>query len=327
MKSGKNKQQDPEKNLRNMKVALFCLAGILIFYFGANFLKGINAFGHKTYYYAIFDDIGGLQTGTSVNVNGYKIGKVNKIVLSSSNPVKICMEVLVTDKIPLPKDSQFEVTRADLLGGMVVNVIMGKAQGYAHTGDTMKSRVASSMLADWDIMQRQIQSILSSMDTIGLSVKQVFNPVESQSGSMLLKNTLINLEMTTDHLNKLLSSNSEIVNDIVIKFDRFSSTLDEAAPQLNVILENLNDISDSLAQANIHQLVQNAQSTVNNLNVIIDKLQKGEGSAGQLLNNDSLYLNLDETLESLNTLIQDIKENPDRYVHVSLFGGKNRNKK
>lgn len=326
MKSENKEQQSPEKNLRNMKVALFWLAGILVFYLGANFLKGVNAFGRKTYYYAIFDDIGGLQTGTAVNVNGYKIGRVNRIALSGKKPVKICAEMLILEKIPLPKDSRFEVTRSDLLGSLVVNVVMGQASEYARSGDTLACHVASSMLADWDIMERQIQSILASVDTIGLSVKQVFNPAGSENGSTILRNTLDNLEMVTARLNKLLATNSETVDRVTARIDRFSATLDAAAPQIDSVLYNLHEITDSLAQANIFRLAQDAQSTLDNLNTIIGGLQRGEGTAGHLLQNDTLYLNMDKTIESLNVLLQDIRENPGRYVHVSLFGNKDKNK-
>ena len=102
MSDKKDKEQYSEKNIKSMKVAIFCITAILVFYFGASILKGMNVFSHKTYFYAVFDDIGGLHESTTVSVNGYPIGKVSKITMQSTNPVRICAEILVTEKIDIP---------------------------------------------------------------------------------------------------------------------------------------------------------------------------------------------------------------------------------
>lgn len=322
MSAEKNKKQYSEQNIKRMKVAIFCIVAAIIFYFGANFLKGINAFGHKVYYYAVFDDIGALHESTTVAVNGYPIGKVSKITMLSTHPVKICAEFLITEKIDIPVDSRFEVAQKDVLGGMIVNVIIGNSKTLAHSGDTLNCALAPGMFDGIDDMKAQLQSVLASVDTIGLSVKSAFLLNDAQNGAIMLKNTLINLEASTRHLNQILATNEGKVNDMVGKLDQLSTTLGNATPQINNIIQNLDNISDSIAQSNIRALITDAQQTVAHLNAVTAKLENGEGSVGQLMNNDSLYSNLNKTTESLNALLKDLKEHPGRYIHVSVFGGK-----
>lgn len=318
----KNKKQHSEKDLKSMKVAIFCIIAIVIFYFGANFLKGINAFGRKTYYYAVFDDIGALHESTTVSINGYPIGKVSKLSMLSTNPIKICAQILVTEKVDIPSDSQFEVVQKDVLGGMVVNVEMGTSKQFAHNGDTLACRLSPGMFDGIDGIKAQLQSVLASVDTIGLSIKSAFQLGDSENGALILKNTLVNLEASTRHLNQILASNEGKVNHMVSKLDQLSNTLGDATPQINAIIQNLNNISDSVAQSNIRGLLTDAQETMAHINLLTAKLENGEGTVGQLMHNDSLYSNLNKTSESLNALLKDLKDHPARYINISVFGGK-----
>lgn len=325
MTSNTKEKKHSEKDLKNMKVAIFVIVAILIFYLGANFLKGMNVFSHKTYYYAVFDDIGALHESTNVCVNGYPIGKVTKISLLSSNPMRICAQILITEDIDIPADSKFEVAQKDILGGMVVNVIMGKSSVMAHNRDTLACGLAAGMFDGIDDMKAQLQSVLASVDTIGGTIKTAFLPYDNENGALMIKGMLVNLESSTNHLNQILANNENKVTDIVTKLDQLSTTLSNAGPQLDAIINNLDHISDSIAQSNIRVLVNDAQKTITNLDAITTKLEKGEGTAGQLIQNEVLYDNVNKTVESLNSLLQDLKAHPSRYINVSVFG-KNKNK-
>ena len=314
------------KEAKSIKVALFCIAAALIFYFGATFLKGINVLGKKTYYYAVFEDIGALHESTNVTLNGYEIGKVTDIKLLSSNPVRICAEILVTEKLDIPKDSQFEVAQKDVLGGMVVNLHMGHSAEIAHSGDTLGCYVASGMLDGVGDLVTQLQSVVASVDTIGQNLKLAFRTDDPVNGGMMIKNTLANLEATSENLSKLLADNGSKVNNVMTQLQTLSKTLGEASPKIDAIVSNLDNITDSLAQSNIRTLVHNAQSTVDNVNSLINGVQQGHGTVGQLLQNDSLYNSLNKTIESLDNLVNDVKQNPSRYLR-SLFVKEKRNSK
>ena len=316
----KNNNQYSVKEAKSIKVALFVIAAALIFYIGATFLKGINVLGKKTYYYAVFEDIGALHESTNVTLNGYGIGKVTDIELLSSNPVRICAEILVTEKLDIPEDSQFEVAQKDVLGGMVVNLRLGKSSVMAHSGDTLGCYVAAGMLDGVGDLVTQLQNVVASADTIGENIKLAFRSEDSINGGMMIKNTLENLETTSKNLSKLLADNGGKVNRVVTQLDVLTTTLGEASPKIDAIVANVDNITDSLAQSNIRQLVNNAQSTIDNANSVIAKVKAGEGTVGQLIQNDSLYRNINQTIECVNALIKDIKEHPTDYLNVTVFG-------
>lgn len=322
----KQKKPYSEKEVKSIKVALFCIAAALIFYFGSTFLKGINIFGKKNYYYAVFEDIGALHESTNVTLNGYEIGKVTDIQLLNSNPVRICAEILITEKLDIPQDSRFEVAQKDILGGMVVRLHMGESSTMSHRGDTLGCYLAGGMLDGVGDLVAQLKSVAASVDTIGLNLKLAFRTEDSLNGGTMIKNTLANLEKTTRDLSRLLADNGGRVNNVVAQLEQLSKTLGEAAPKIDAIISNVNNISDSLAQANIRTLVSNAQSTIDNVNRLIADVNRGQGTVGQLMQNDSIYTNLNNTIESLDLLVKDIKENPSRYVNVTIFGKKEKTK-
>lgn len=322
MSDTKDKQQYSAKNIKSMRVAVFCIAAMVVFYFGASFLKGLNILGHKTYYYAVMEDIGGLHESTTATINGYPIGKVTSLKMLSTNPVRICAEIMVTEKIEFPKDSRIEIAQKDVLGGMVVNILPGSSMVMAKSGDTLQSYLAGGLFDGIGDLRDQLASVVSSVDTIALALKSAFQPNDPENGAITLKNTLINLEASTQQLNRILAANGPKVGEMVTKLNNFSTTLDKASPQLNTIIDNLEHISDTVAQSNIKALFTDAQQAVANINSLTGKLEKGEGSVGQLMNNDSLYTNINKAAESLDKLLNDLKANPGRYINITVFGKK-----
>ncbi len=322
MSTEKDKNQYSAKNVKSMKVAIFCIAALVILYLGCNFLQGLNTFGKRSYYYAVFDNIGGLHKSTTVAINGYPVGEVHNLTLMSTNPTKICAEILITEDIDIPIDSKFEVAQADLLGGMVLNIIVGQSKTLAQNKDTLACGLAPGMFDGIDELKAQLANVLASVDTIGMSVKSAFLLNDPENGAMMLKNTLVNLESSTNHLNQILAANGDKIGNVVTKLDQLSTTLSDATPQINNIIQNMDNISDSLAQSRIHALLNDAQSTIANLNEVTAKIERGEGSAGLLLSNDSLYNNINSTVESLNILLQDLKAHPSKYINVTVFGKK-----
>jgi phospholipid/cholesterol/gamma-HCH transport system substrate-binding protein len=310
------------KEMKSIKVALFCIVAVVIFYFGATFLKGINVFGKKNYYYAVFEDIGDLHESDNVTLNGYVIGKVNGIKLLSSRPVRICAEILITENLDIPEDSEFEVTQKDVLGGKVVNLHLGASPALAQRGDTLGCYLSRGMLDGVGDLVAQLQSVVSSADTIGQNLKLAFRTSDPVNGGLMIKNTLANLEQTTHDLSMLMADNGPKVNRVLSQLDALSKTLADAGPQIQAVVENLDNISDSLAQSNIRSFVNSAQLTIENANQILDDARNGRGTVGQLLQNDSVYNNINYTLDCINTLVKDVRQNPSKYINVTIFGKK-----
>ena len=324
----KNKQKSYSvKEVKSIKVALFFIAAVLIFYFGSVFLKGINVFGKKNYYYAVFENVGALHESTNVALNGYEIGKVTGIKLLSSNPVRICAEILVTEDLDIPEDSKLEVAQKDVLGGMIVNLHLGQSAKMAHRGDTLGCYLAGGMLDGVGDLVAQLQSVVASVDTIGQNLKLAFRTEDSLNGGTMIKNTLENLEHTTADLSKLLADNGGKVTNVVAQLQTLTKTLSEASPKIDAIVANVDNISDSLAKSNIRTLVNNAQNTLDNANQILATVKNGQGTVGQLVNNDSLYANINKTIESLDLLVKDLKANPSKYINVTVFGKREKKNK
>ncbi|MBO4488660.1 MAG: MCE family protein [Bacteroidales bacterium] len=321
MSNKDKKQQYANNTARNIKVAIFAIIALAILYLGIKFLKGIKIFGHKQYYYGVFEDIGSLHESTNILLNGYPVGKVTGISLISSNPVRICAEFLVTEKFDLPSDSKFLVAQTDVLGGVAVNIHLGTSSKMAHNGDTLACGLQGGGLTDGlDDLKGQLQSVLASVDTIGISLRETFRPSDDQNGALMLKSTLVNLEASTQHLNRLLANNEAKVSNAVAKLNELATTLSDASPKINTIINNLDNISDSVAKSHVNTLINDAQQTITHLNDITDKIEKGDGTVGQLMNNDSLYHNINNTVEQLNTLLKDFQAHPSRYI--SIFGRK-----
>lgn len=321
MNQTKKKKDSPitEKNVKSLRVAILCISAVIIFFLGANFLKGIESFKKKTYYYAIFEHTGGLVDGSSVQLNGYKIGKMTKTKLVAVDPVKLVVELVINEDIVIPSDSKLEVVQTDILGGIAMNLVMGHSPVPAKNRDTLQAYVVPPMTAGLENVVSRLESILTSVDTIGLSFKDIFH---TEKGAANLKNSLENLETSTENLSGILAENKDNLKRLVDDLTLFSATLKNASPQFQNIIANVDEIADTIARANIAYVLNQVTQAVAELNSTIAKLNKGDGNVSRLLNDESLYQNLDSATENLNLLIKDIKENPKRYVTISVFGGK-----
>lgn len=320
--SEENKTTSPKKNRkisRNVKVALFCIAAIIVFYFGANFLKGIDIFGKRSYYYAVFDDVGPLSPSSMVTLNGYKIGKITKIDLMSDNPVKICVEIFVNEDVTIPEDSYFEVIKKDILSTAVMDVKMGSSKKAAQNRDTLPAIIAEDKLS----------SIFENIDGTLVSVKNIageisLNLVEN-GGIEKLNQSIENFRSMMGNVDTLILEKTPEIKKMIANLTVFSETLKKASPDLELLVDNFNDLSDT-AKIKIASLINQTENTLEAVNVFMAKLNAGEGNVSKLLNDPMLYDNLTSSTRNLDQLLIDLKENPGRYVHISVFGNKNKDK-
>jgi phospholipid/cholesterol/gamma-HCH transport system substrate-binding protein len=312
-----------EQNPKSVKVAIFCILAIVILYFGSNFLKGFDTFSKKEFYYSVFDNSGGLHTGAVVYLKGYPIGKVTKVKLISYNPVRILAEYLINEGIKIPKDSRFDVMSKDMLGGIIVRLEFGAGTLMASAGDTLACGVVPQFTEGLESVKDQIINILVSVDTIAGSLKDV---LVRQNGAEKLAQSLANIESVTNSLDKILASNKANFGKIVTEFAKFSETLAAVSPDLKRVVANFNQISDSLAKVNVAEVIVNANHTILQLEEVVKKMNTGDGDVAKLLNDGVLYKNLGSALRSLNELIDDIKKNPKRYINVTVFAKKEKEK-
>jgi phospholipid/cholesterol/gamma-HCH transport system substrate-binding protein len=308
-----------DRNAKSVKVAVFCILAILILYFGANFLKGIDTFSKKEFYYSVYENSGGLHTGAVVYLQGYQIGKVTKVKLISHDPVQILAEYLINENIRLPIDSQFEVMSKDMLGGIIVRLELGVSNQFANPGDTLESGVAPQLMDGLEPMKDQIANILSSVDTIAVVLKDL---LASQNGAEKLTQTLNHIVSITASVDQMVQENRAKFGKFVTEISKFSETLTEISPELKRIVANFDEIADSVAKANVAEVIVNTNNTILQVEEAVKKINSGDGNIAKLLNEDDLYLKLGNTMQSLDDLLTDIKQNPKKYINVTIFGGK-----
>lgn len=302
---------------REIKTALIVLLGILTFIWGFDFLKGSTLFTQEKTIYVVYDEVEGLVNGAKVSINGLTVGKITKIDFLP-NTTKILVTMTVRDNLTFTRNSTALLYETGLIGGKAISILPDFSQPTpVKTGDTLiaKTKPGLTELVNQQIapLQQKITSTLTSVDSLFAGVSNVLNK-DAQTN---LKTTLTNLSATAENANKaslaitqLLQQNDQSLRNSFMHIERTS--------------KNLAQITDSVRDVDLKKTIANYESIAIQLNGLLASLEAGEGTAGQLLKNDSLYVNLNTSVKELSLLIQDLKEHPKRYVHFSLFGKKNK---
>ncbi|MGA1771038.1 MAG: MlaD family protein [Flavobacteriaceae bacterium] len=302
---------------REIKTSLLVIFGIGFFYFGFNFLKGSSIFSKQKIVYAVYEEVEGLSIGADVNINGLSIGKITKIDFVP-NSTKILVTMRIRSDLNFSKSSSAILYEAGLIGGKAIQIQTKFEQGNAiKSGDTLPSSTQPGFteLVNQQIapLQQKLTSTLTSVDELFDGVSNVLNNQTQEN----LKTTLTELTRTVENINSISKKLDVLLSDN-------TTAIDTTLKNLASTSSNLNQISDSLAMVNIKSMLDKYNQVAQNLNQILEQVNRGEGTAGKLINDPEVYQHLNETLNALQTLINDLKENPKRYVHFSLFGKKNK---
>jgi len=313
------------KFTREFKVGLIFLAAIALFIWGFNFLKGTNLFSKTRYFYAVYDKVDGLEKSNKVLVNGLRIGQVQDMDFIEGSS-KIIVEMYIKSDIEIPANSVAKIFATDLLGSKAVEIIMGDSPIYAGDGDTLISSLESSLkdqLTDEvEPLKRKAIVLINSIDSVMAVIQSIFNENTRQNLASTIeniRNTLRNAESVSANIDTILNNEKSRVGAILANLESISRNLDGNNEKINNILTNFETLSDSLASSDLSKTVHEAGVAINNLKEISDKINRGEGTIGQLFTNDTLYYNLEKSTSSLDKLLEDIRLNPKRYVKLSLF--------
>ncbi len=317
---------------KETKIGLIAFISLAIIYLGLNFLKGEHVFGNQDVYYGVYERINGLEVSNPVMLNGFKIGQVKKIEILNDGSGKLKVTMLVHEDLDIPKDSKALLKAGDLLGSMQIHIILGESTEMAQSGDMLQPDVEGDLVEEVNAQLRPIkvkaESLISSVDSVIRVIEGILNAesqqnlVESFTG---INRAVRNLEKTTVRLDTLVREERQRIKAIFMNVESVTSTLAENGDELDRIINNFADISDTLAQANIAETVVKANAALEDVESVMTKINNGEGSLGMLINNPDLYNNLESASNNLDLLVEDIRINPNRYVQVSVFGRKNKN--
>lgn len=293
---------------KEFKIGLAGIGALLILFFGINYLKGISMFKPESYYNVEFENINGLSLSSPVFANGYQIGIVRDISYNYKNPGHVVVGIEVEENLRIPQGSHAELV-TEMLGTVKMNMKLNhEATVYVTPGDTIKGVANSGILgvAEENLLP-QIEKMLPKLDSILTSVNALL-------GDPALKKTLHNAEQLTASLNATS-------NDLHLLM---SKDIPQLTSNVNAITENLKGISENLKDVDYASTFVKIDSTLQNVRLLTDKLNRKDNSLGLLLNDEALYNNLNATTANAASLLKDLQEHPKRYVHFSLFGRKDK---
>jgi phospholipid/cholesterol/gamma-HCH transport system substrate-binding protein len=319
---------------KEVKVGIVVILAIALFVYGFNFLKGHNIFNPERKLYAVYPKIDGLIEANPLLLNGFKIGQVNKIeLISADKSNKILVTFILNSDVKIPVNSIAKIFSSDLLGSKAVEVISSEQLVYVNNGDTLLSQsdddLKTSVNKQIQPLQRKAEDLISSIDSVMTVVKEVLNANVRQnliSSFESIKNTIIALERTTYQVDTLMGTERYAIASIIQKTNSIVANIENNNEKITQAINNFNSISDSLARANLKKTVEETNIALAGVNKIINQINSGQGTAGKLINSDSLYKSLSKSSEDLDKLLKDLRINPERYVHISVFGRKDRNK-
>jgi phospholipid/cholesterol/gamma-HCH transport system substrate-binding protein len=311
-------------------VGLVVVSAIAVLYIGVNYLKGINLFMDKQKFYAVYNNVSGLEAASPVVLNGFKIGAVKNVALHTDGSGRIVAEVIINDKkLKLPRDTKFEIFDADLFGGKSIQIIVGSSPEYAVSGDTLSSGVVlgitESIKQEIEPLKKKTAQIFTTLDSLLTGLSAALRSEDSQGIEVTFRNiqqTFQNLATLTGDMTGTLAENRQNFKEIFRNTRDISDKLLLHTDVLTGTLKNANRITDSLANANIGQMLRSLESAVTGLNKVLLSLNNEGSSLGKITHTDSLHHQLLTAGKSLDFLLNDIQENPKRYISVSVFGGK-----
>ncbi len=305
--------------------ASFILA-IVIFIWGFNFLKGTGLFNKEIIYYASYARVNGLIKANPVVVNGLRVGQVKNVYFNPDMSGNIMVSMMLSTDLPIPSNTTARIFSSDLMGSKAIELVLGDSKVPIKKGDTLRSSVEGGLMAEVNAQMAPIKNkaedLMTSIDTLVTAFQLIFNESarKNLSESFLnIEKTLANLQSATSNIDTLVVEESSRISAILINFDSLTLTLNENRDDFTRIIKNFRTISDSLADVEIPATFDRINSALADVETILEKVNSGHGTIGMLMNDDSLYLELNRSATALDSLINDVKNNPKRYVRFSLF--------
>ena len=301
---------------REVKVGVFAVAVLLAAWFGARFLKGSELFSNNYKYYAYYDQVGGIQTASHVMIYGVKVGSVTKVTLDEDPSKGVELELSIDRRYRIPADSKAKIFSNGVMGGKAVDIVMGSSPEYIEDGGTLSSEVGVDIIdmagSELEFFKEKITEVVGSLTT---TLDGINSLLEENSAN--LNSIVANVDGITASTEEILRDQKTHLKEAIASLNLFAQSLGDNTGHIDSIMGNLDAFSAQLAEAD---LVSEVESTVEHLNAVLAAADAETGTVGKLLNDAELYDNLSAASDNLSLLLADLKANPKRYVHFSLFG-------
>lgn len=312
---------------RELKAGLVVLAAGLVLYFGISYLKNSNLFKEGITLYSVYDKVEGIMGSQPVTINGLAVGRIEDIYFHPDQSGRVVVAMTINSDYPITVTSLAQIKSSDLLGAKEISLEIGPGSVLVEDGDTLRSAIEESL---GDAINKEVlpvkiktEKLIASLDTaIQILTGFLKGGVENDFRSSFsnVNKSLIHLNEITTELSTYMTENRESLGRATQNFEKLSKTLADNRDELERVFVNVANISDSLGQANVGQTMLALERTSRNLDIVTGRIANGEGTLGRLSAQDSLYTQIDKTVQSLDRLLLDLRYHPERYVRLSVFG-------
>lgn len=316
---------------REYSIALLVLGAVGLLIFGINYLKGLDLFQKRNIYHVVYRDISGVTGASPVYFNGYKVGQVIRTALVNEGRGGIAVSFqLNEDGMQLSKDTEVRIYSADLFS-RALQLVLGTSSELAQAGDTLRGdsqlSLTDAVSEQIDPLKRKAEGMIANVDSVLTAMNKLLN--DSAIGDIdasfsNIRATLETFNGTAKRLDGIVATEAQAIHVILQNLTNVSQNLMAYNQRISSILANMDTVSGTLAGKELQQAVADLSASSAQLRGVMDDLQAGEGSLGALLKNDTLYTNLESASRELDLMLEDLRLNPNRYVHLSLFGKKDR---
>lgn len=283
---------------KEVKIGLAFVVALTFLIWGINFLKGVNLFTPSNHYYLKYESLDGLVVSNGVFIKGYKVGQVRAIKYNFTKKESFVVDILMNQDIKLPKGTIAYLFDESMLGGKGINLVFSEGDEYHISGDTIATNVEKGLMASMADIVPTIQSTIKHADSLIVSVNTLVNSAE-------IEKSLKNFEAITTELHKTSQGLNKMIDE------QFPPIIDN----VNNICSDLKEVTNQLNEIEYKDIIESLDSTLLNLKEFTNNLNSSEGTLGLLLNDKSLYKDLDATVNSANSLLIDLKENPRQYLY------------
>ena len=295
-----------------IKTALLVFSGIFLFIVMINYLKSNDIFVSDRSFFAIYDDVEGVSTGTPVTISGFNVGSVQNISFYGDD-AKLLLKFRVENDFEFSSNSIAQIYETGLIGGKALAIIPVNGKNLAISGDTLQSDIAPGLTElvndKLSPLQEKIESMVVSADSLLIAVNSVFDLETKQNLTSSIKNfsaTIESAKKSVDVLEEVLGNNENRLNSIIVNADQS--------------LKNFSNLSENFDELDL--VIENLSKSSTNINSITSEIKSGNGLVNKVVYDEVFVESLDQISSNINLLLEDLRMNPKRYVHFSLFGKK-----
>lgn len=315
-----------KKRFKPIIIGASFIAAIVIFVWGFNFLKSTDLFKKEAVYYASYDKINGLNRANPIVINGLRVGQVKSVYFNPDITGDIMVSIMLSTDFPIPDNTIARIFSSDIMGSKAIELVLGDSKIYIQEGDTLQTSVEGGLMEEVNSqvqpIKKKAEDLMASIDTLVVAFQSIFNKSARNNlrqSFLNIEKTLANLQNASSNIDTMVVEESSRISNILINLDSLTTALNENKGNIQNIITNFEIISDSLAKSEIPGTFARANKTFDDIQAILEKVNNGQGTIGMLINDDSLYLELNRSATALDSLLNDIKTNPKRYVKFSLF--------